>query len=240
MTIQRLRTPFALLLVTAIAAVGCGGDTGEEAASPDTIAPADTMPINPLLFPGSGDLTQTAPDTFRARFETTAGEFVVEVYREWSPNGADRFYNLVNGGYYDGVRFFRVISGFMAQFGIHAEPAVSAQWRVAMIPDDPVVESNTRGILSFAKSSVPDSRTTQVFINLVNNSGLDEMGFSPFGEVVSGMDVVDQLYNAYGDGPPGGEGPEQGRIIAEGEGYLAESFPELDQVIQATIEAGGA
>lgn len=240
MTIQRLRTPFALLLVTAIAAVGCGGDTGEDAALPDTIAPADTMPINPLLFPGSGDLTQTAPDIFRARFETTAGEFVVEVYREWSPNGADRFYNLVDGGYYDGVRFFRVISGFMAQFGIHADPAVSAQWRVAMIPDDPVVESNTRGILTFAKSSVPDSRTTQVFINLVNNSGLDEMGFSPFGEVLSGMDVVDELYNAYGDGPPGGDGPEQGRIIAEGEGYLAESFPELDQVIQATIEAGGA
>ncbi|MSR23058.1 MAG: peptidylprolyl isomerase [Gemmatimonadetes bacterium] len=180
-------------------------------------------------------MTRTAPETFRVRFETSAGAFVVEVQRAWSPNGADRFYNLVSNGFYDGVRFFRVIDGFMAQFGIHGDPSVSARWRMAAIQDDPVVGSNTRGMLTFAMSSQPNSRTTQVFINLVDNPSLDGMGFAPFGHVIEGMDVVDELYAGYGEGAPGGSGPSQGRIQGEGESYLSTTFPQLDQVVHATI-----
>ncbi|MYG81585.1 MAG: peptidylprolyl isomerase, partial [Gemmatimonadetes bacterium] len=180
----------------------------------------------------------TAPDIFRARFETSKGDFVVEVHRDWAPNGADRFYNLVANGYFDDVRFFRVVPGFMAQFGMHGDPAVTAAWRAQRIDDDPVMQSNTRGFVSFAATEQPNSRTTQVFINFGDNSGLDEMGFSPFGQVIEGMDVVDQLYSDYGDAPPRGRGPTQGAIQMRGIEYLAADFPNLDFVRRATIVSG--
>ena len=137
-------------------------------------------------------LNAKAPDRFRARFDTTEGTFIIEVHREWSPNGADRFYNLVKNGYYDGVKFFRVVPGFVVQWGIHGDPSIATTWLKATIPDDPVKESNTRGFVTFAKSGSPNSRSVQLFINLVDNVRLDKMGFAPFGMVLEGMDVVDK------------------------------------------------
>lgn len=188
---------------------------------------------NPLLDPSK--LTAKAPDLFQAKFDTTKGAFVIEVHRDWSPKGADRFYNLVKNGFFTNVRFFRVISGFMAQFGIHGDPAVAAKWEPATIPDDPVKQSNTRGMVSFATAG-PGTRTTQLFINYADtNSRLDSMGFSPFGKVVEGMEVVDALYSGYGEGAPGGAGPEQGRIQSEGNKYLESDFPRLDWIKSAHI-----
>lgn len=210
------------VLIAVVTAVACGGDSGE------------TLPDDPLLYPAS--MTEQAPETYRARFETSEGDFVIEVHREWAPNGADRFYNLVSSGYYEGVRFFRVIDGFMAQFGIHGDPLVTAQWRAAQIPDDPVMQSNTRGTVSFAMTQQPNSRTTQIFVNYRDNSNLDSSGFAPFGEVVEGMEVVDALYSAYGEGAPSGSGPSQAQLVGRGNEYLDEEFPELDYVISATIE----
>jgi len=175
-----------------------------------------------------------APDSFNAKFETSAGDFVIAVHRRWAPLGADRFYNLTRSGYYDGVRFFRVISGFMVQFGIHGEPAVSAAWREQRIPDDPVRRTNLRGMVTFATAG-PGTRTTQVFINFGSNDGLDAQGFAPFGQVVEGMDVVDRLYAGYGEGAPRGRGPDQGRIQAEGNTYLQRAFPRMDYVKRASI-----
>jgi|GEM_PF-231973 len=183
----------------------------------------------------ASDLEGQSPDLYRARFETNEGDFVVEVHREWAPNGADRFFNLVSHGYYDGVRFFRVLDGFMAQFGISGDPAVAGELRTRAIPDDPVVEGNRRGRVTFAKSSQPNSRTTQVFINFADNSNLDGMGFASFGEVVEGMEVVDALYSGYGEGAPRGPGPDQARIQAQGNAYLESEFPEMDYVERATI-----
>ena len=181
-------------------------------------------------------LNETAPATYKARFDTSKGAFVIDVHRDLAPNGADRFFNLVKNGFYDDNRFFRVISGFMVQFGINGDPKISAPWRAAQIKDDPVKQSNKRGTISFATSG-PNSRTTQAFINFADrNSFLDSMGFSPFGQVTSGMDVVDALYSGYGEGAPGGRGPDQGRIQNEGNAYLVKSFPNLDYVKKATIE----
>jgi len=179
-------------------------------------------------------LGEAVPDSFRARFETTAGPFVIEVRRAWAPLGADRFYALVQSGFYDGGRFFRVISGFMVQFGINGDPRVSAAWRDRRIPDDPVRQSNVRGMVTFATAG-PGTRTTQVFINFGNNARLDGMGFAPFGRVVEGMDVVDRLYASYGEGAPQGSGPAQDRIEGEGNAYLQRDFPKLDYVKRATI-----
>ncbi|HZS64300.1 MAG TPA: peptidylprolyl isomerase [Xanthobacteraceae bacterium] len=180
-------------------------------------------------------LQEKAPETFRAKFDTSKGVFVVEVQRAWAPNGADRFYNLVKNGFYNDTRFFRVVSGFVAQFGINGDPKIAAAWREAGIPDDRVQESNKRGYISFATSG-PNSRTTQVFVNLKDNVSLDSYGFSPIGHVVSGMDVVDGLYQGYGDGPPQGRGPNQGRIQMEGNAYLTKDFAKLDYVKSATIQ----
>jgi peptidyl-prolyl cis-trans isomerase A (cyclophilin A) len=188
-----------------------------------------------LLDPKHPDLNQKAPDTFRAKFETNEGTFTIEVTRAWAPLGADRFYNLVKNGYYDDARFFRVLDGFMAQFGIHGDPKVSAAWRGARIQDDPVTQSNTRGMVTFAMGG-KDTRTTQLFINYVDNgAALDRQGFPPFGKVVEGMEVVDKFYKAYGEGAPRGPGPDQGRLQMEGNAYLAKSFPELDYIVKATI-----
>jgi peptidyl-prolyl cis-trans isomerase A (cyclophilin A) len=207
----------------ALAIAGCGSEREPDRAP---------LPPNPLLNPDA--LTERAPDVFRVRFETSKGTFVVEVHRAWAPQGADRFYNLVKNGYYDGVRFFRVLEGFVAQFGIHGDPRVNAAWRGKAIPDDPVVESNVRGTLSFAMAG-PHTRTTQVFINLGDNARLDGMGFAPFGRVVEGMEVVDALYAGYGEGAPRGAGPNQARIQAEGNAYLDREFPQLDYVTIATL-----
>jgi len=192
----------------------------------------------PLIAQGNlgnpAALTEQAPATYKARFDTSKGVFVIDVRREWAPVGADRFYNLVKNGFYDENRFFRVISGFMVQFGINGNPQVSTPWRNAQIKDDPVKQSNKRGFITFATSG-PNSRTTQVFINFGDNSRLDGSGFASFGQVSSGMNVVDQLYSDYGEGAPQGRGPNQGRIQGEGNAYLTKDFPNLDFVRKATI-----
>jgi peptidyl-prolyl cis-trans isomerase A (cyclophilin A) len=189
---------------------------------------------SPLLQPKSAIMTQTAPTTFRAKFQTTEGDFVVEAQRDWAPRGVDRFYNLVKHGFYDGTCFFRVIAGFMVQFGIHGDPKVSAAWRQERIQDDPVKQSNTRGYVSYAMAG-PNTRTTQLFINYADNSRLDQMGFAPIGRVVEGMDVVDRLYAGYGEGAPQGKGPDQGRLQMEGRDYLTKNFPQLDCTTKVTI-----
>jgi peptidyl-prolyl cis-trans isomerase A (cyclophilin A) len=158
----------------------------------------------------------------------------VEVTRSLAPNGADRFYNLFRAGYFTDVQFFRVVPGFMCQFGIHGDPKVAAAWRAAQIPDDPVKGSNTRGAITFATAG-PNTRTTQLFINFVDNKSLDGMGFSPFGKVTEGMDVVDKIYSGYGEGAPRGAGPDQGRIQREGNSYLQKDFPKLDYIKSAAI-----
>lgn len=214
----------AVLLLFAVLAAPAGAAEGKGKATPK----AD------LTKPAT--LSATAPATFSVRFDTSKGPFVIEVHREWAPNGADRFYNLVRAGFYDEARFFRVISGFMAQFGINGDPAVSAAWRDALIQDDPVTQSNARGTISFAMRG-PNTRTTQLFINLVDNGRLDGMGFAPFGRVVEGMDVVDALHAGYGEGAPRGRGPAQDRLQSEGNAYLAKSFPELDWIRTARLVA---
>jgi peptidyl-prolyl cis-trans isomerase A (cyclophilin A) len=180
-------------------------------------------------------LKETAPATFTANFDTSAGSFVITVHREWAPNGADRFYNLVKNGFYNDARFFRAIPNFMVQFGIHANPVVSALWRNARIAPDKVTQSNQRGYVTFAMGGTPDTRTTQVFINFRNNGNLDAMGFAPFGQVTTGMEVVDKIFTGYGEGAPRGKGPEQGRVQAEGNAYLMKEFPKLDYIKTATI-----
>jgi peptidyl-prolyl cis-trans isomerase A (cyclophilin A) len=174
-------------------------------------------------------LKAKAPETFKADFELgNAKHFVIEVHRAWAPNGADRFYNMVKNGFFDGTRFFRVVPGFMVQFGIHGDPAVSAPWRDARIPDDPVKESNKRGYVTFATAG-PGTRTTQIFINFKDNTFLDSQGFSPFGQVITGMETVDGIYS--GDG----ERPDQTQVQTQGNAYLTKSFPKLDYVKKATI-----
>jgi peptidyl-prolyl cis-trans isomerase A (cyclophilin A) len=174
-------------------------------------------------------LTETAPELFRARFETSKGPFVIEVHRAWAPIGADRFYNLVKNGFYDGTRFFRVRPGFMAQFGINGNPQIQNAWQRAFLRDDPVTQKNVRGFVSFTTEGRPQSRFTQIFINFADNSHLDADGFAPFGEVVSGMEIVDKLF-----GPPDPQ-PDQRRILREGNEYLQAEFPKLDFVKKATI-----
>lgn len=226
MPIWKIRNACVLFLLLLVAACGRSEDA----------APLDDT--SPLMSPASDAMNQTAPEVFRARFETSKGDFVIEVQREWAPRGADRFYNLVTNGFFEGVHFFRVIDGFMAQFGIHGDPAVSARWRQARITDDPVTKSNLRAAVTFAMTGQPNSRTTQLFINLADNTNLDGMGFAPFGRVVEGMDIVNQLYSGYGEGAPSGNGPDQNRIQTEGSQYLTSDFPELDSVVRAMIEEG--
>src|ERR1700728_4761758 len=185
--------------------------------------------MNPAAF------REQAPPTYRVDFDTSKGSFVVEVHRDWAPNGADRFYNLVKNGFYDNARFFRVVSGFMVQFGIHGDPKISATWREARIKDDPVRQSNKRGFIPFATAG-PNTRTTQVFINFGDNQGLDGQGFAPFGQIVSGMNVVDALFSGYGEGAPQGSGPAQDRVQREGNTYLTSQFAKLEYIKKATIE----
>lgn len=176
-------------------------------------------------------MKEQAPAVFKASFDTTAGTFVIEVHRDWSPNGADRFYNLVKSGFFDDVRFFRVIPGFMVQFGMHGDPAVHAAWSRARIQDDPVKQSNKRGYITFAKPGAPNARTTQVFINFADNANLDSQGFAPFGQVISGMTVVDKINAKYGAAP----GNDQGNIASGGNAYLDKTYPGLTYIKTATI-----
>jgi peptidyl-prolyl cis-trans isomerase A (cyclophilin A) len=219
--------PLCLALVTA-----CKKSAEGASAKTPTATPAAA--VKPSLDKPQ-TLTERAKDVYRAKFTTSKGDFVIEVHRDWAPLGADRFYNLVKNGYYNETRFFRVVRGFMAQIGIHGSPNMNAIWRDERIADDPVVKSNLRGFVSFATAG-PGTRTTQFFINYNDgNSRLDGMGFSPFGQVVSGMDVVDALYAEYGEGAPQGRGPSQARIQSEGNAYLMRDFPQLDYVKEATI-----
>ena len=180
-------------------------------------------------------LREQAPAQYKAKFDTTKGVFVLDVHRNWAPNGADRFYNLVKNGFYDNVRFFRVIAGFMVQFGINGDPKIAAPWREAKIKDDPVLQSNRRGYITYAMAG-PNTRTSQVFINFGDNSSLDSQGFSPFGRVIQGMEVVDKLNAQYGEGAPRGRGPDQSRVQMEGNAYLTKDFGKLDYVNKAIIE----
>lgn len=198
------------------------------------LLPVSAMAQKPSLK-NPASLNEKAPDTYKARFDTSAGVFVIDVNRSLAPLGADRFYNLVKNGFYDGARFFRAISGFMVQFGIHGDPAVSSVWRSARINDDPVKGTNAPMTITFATAG-PNTRTTQVFINYGNNAALDKQGFAPFGKVIQGQDVVNKIFTGYGEGAPRGKGPEQGRIQAEGNAYLAKEFPKMDYIKKATIE----
>jgi peptidyl-prolyl cis-trans isomerase A (cyclophilin A) len=204
-------------------------------ATPAAQKPAAQKPAAPkpaassaaLMTPAK--LKEVAPATFNISFDTSAGTFVVQVTRAWAPRGADRVYNLVKNGFYDGARFFRLIPDFMVQFGINGNPKIQSVWRNATLQDDPVVQSNKRGFVTFAKTGLPNSRSTQLFINFRDNAGLDPQGFAPFGQVISGMEVVDKLNPEYRDRA------EQQRIQEEGNAYLATAFPKMDFIKKASI-----
>jgi cyclophilin family peptidyl-prolyl cis-trans isomerase len=188
-----------------------------------------------LMNPKHKLWSQQSPDVFKVRFDTSMGSFVIEAHREWAPRGVDRFYSLVRAGFFDDSRLFRVRAGYIAQFGIPGDPVVAAIWRDQAIPDDPVRQSNTRGSIGYAMTG-PNTRTTQVYINLSDNSRLDRDGFAPFGKVVEGMEVVDRLYAGYGEDAGGGmRGGKQGKIFAGGNAYLDREFPNLDHLVRATI-----
>lgn len=179
--------------------------------------------------------TTKRPDIFQADFETTKGHFVIEVHRDWAPLGADRFHELVSSGFYDGTRFFRTLPKFVVQWGLSGDPAVTKFWeKNKNLSDDPVVRSNLRGFVTFATGG-PNTRTTQLFVNMADNSRLDSRGFSPFGKIVTGMEIFDRLYANYGEGAPNGPGPDQDKIEDQGETYLARDFPMLDKVIKARM-----
>ncbi|MDX1966085.1 MAG: peptidylprolyl isomerase [Planctomycetaceae bacterium] len=230
---QRFST---LSVLAALVFCGCEGSGGTQADPPVPVA----APLKPGVIkmapkgpeaPAPVSNLPKSPDLYRVKFETTKGDFVIEVHRDWAPNGSDRFHELVEAKFYDGVKFFRVIEDFMVQFGISGDPAKSAEWREKTIPDDPVVKSNTRGFVTFAKTGLPDSRTTQLFINFVDNSRLDSDGFAPFAEVVSGMDVVDALNKEYGATPS----DYQPEIQSQGNAFLEQKFPNLDAVKTARL-----
>jgi peptidyl-prolyl cis-trans isomerase A (cyclophilin A) len=207
-----------LSLVTLAALSGLAACAPQQA----TVTPE---PAPPPYTPG------VVPDSFVVRLSTSKGDVDAIIRGSWAPLGAARFYDLVATGYYDGARFFRTIRGFVSQFGIAADPAVSTQWRGKPITDDPVLQSNRRGSLVFATGG-PNTRTTQMFVNLRDNTRLDALGFAPIGEIIRGIDAIDSLYTGYGDGA---NAPQQDRIGAEGEAYLAANFPLLDRIIVAKV-----
>ena len=197
------------------------------------VAPSMAAAQASLKNPAS--LTEKAPATYKVKLDTSAGPIVIEVHREWAPLGADRFYNLVKNGFYDGARFFRVLPGFMAQVGMNGDPAIQKVWGRSNFNDDPVKQSNKRGFVTFAKTGAPNSRSTQFYINYADNSNLDPQGFAPFGQVVSGMEAADKLYS-YGRQNV----PDQGMITNEGNAYLQKEYPKLDFIKKATIEPAAA
>ncbi|MGA9183105.1 MAG: peptidylprolyl isomerase, partial [Candidatus Acidiferrales bacterium] len=204
------------------------GQTAAPAPKPAvTHAHSAVHHTDPALFHPAA-LTAKAPEQYEVTFKTTAGDFVVQVTRAWAPLGADRFYNLVKHGYFTDVSFFRVVPGFVVQFGLSPDPALNKVWDKASIKDDPVTQSNHLGYITFATAGA-NTRTTQLFISLADNTRLDSMGFAPFGQVTSGMDVVQKIYSGYG------ESPDQSAITAEGKAYLDKSFPKLDHIVSATV-----
>lgn len=188
-----------------------------------------------LLQPTPAALAEHAPDQFQVRFETSAGPMLLTVHRDWAPIGADRFYYLVRNGFFDGERFFRVDSGFIAQFGLNGDPAIIAAWKHRTMPDDPVRVSNLQGRMAYAMTG-PNTRTTQIYFNLVDNPKLDAQGFAPFAEVTSGMDALLRIYSGYGEHAGGGvRAGKQGRIESGGNAYLTREFPKLDYIKRAVI-----
>ena len=207
--------------------------TAQKPTTPKTGASPSTKTYDrALLRPAL--LKDKAPETYQVKFETSRGDFTVSVIRAWAPLGADRFYNLAKHHFFDNESFFRVLKGFVAQFGISAYPPVNAVWEKATIKDDPVTQSNKKYFLTFATAG-PNTRTTQLFINLADNPRLDGMGFAPFGQVTDGMNVVDNLYADYGEGAPGGSGPNQDEIQKQGKPYLDKNFPKLDYIRTTTL-----
>ncbi len=218
-----------LCLLAGVLLVGCPKEEETEPRTQGEESQATSSKARSPTTLGQG----AAPSQYTVELDTTKGAIVLEVRRDWAPHGADRFYELVQNGYFTDVAFFRVISGFMAQGGISGDPALNAEWREKRIPDDPVKASNMRGTVSFATSG-PNSRTTQFFINFGDNSRLDAMGFAPFGKVKD-MAPVDALYDGYGEGAPRGRGPSQAQMQTEGNSYLKKSFPKLDYIRSARI-----
>jgi peptidyl-prolyl cis-trans isomerase A (cyclophilin A) len=204
-----------------------GGAAFALAASAALAGQVDLAKAAKLRDPAA--LNETAPATYRAIFDTSRGTFVIEVHRDWAPIAADRFYNLVKNGFFDDVRFFRVVPDFMVQFGMNGNPAVTAAWAKTPMKDEPTKQSNKTGYVTFARTSAPNSRGTQIFINYKDNSFLDKQGFAPFGQVIKGIDVVTKINAQYG------EQPNQGAITAQGNAYLNKEFPKLDYVKSATI-----
>ncbi len=179
---------------------------------------------------------ETAPEVFQVNLDTSKGPVVIEVHRDWAPRGADQFYTLVKTGFFDGDRFFRVLPRFVVQFGISGDPKANQLWSNANFPDDPVKEHNVRGAVTFATAG-PNTRSTQLFINMKDNNMLDTQGFAPIGKVTSGMDVVESFYSGYGEmSPAGGEGPDPSQIQAQGNDYLTSKFPRLDYIKKATVQ----
>ena len=224
---KRIVFCFALCFFAAILPASVNAQAGGTATPAAKPAHSTASHLDPaLLHPST--LKVTAPDEFEVTFKTTAGDFVVKVTRAWAPLGADRFYNLVKHGFFTDAAFFRVVPGFVVQFGLSPNPAVNAAWEKAAIKDDPVIQSNHTGFLTFATAG-PNTRTTQLFISLGENARLDSMGFSAFGQVTTGMDVVQKIFSGYG------ESPDQAQITTVGKPYLDKSFPKLDHIISATV-----
>ncbi len=220
--------PRPLLPLLALVAA-CGGSEASR-----TVASAE-RPVPPALaHPDTAALDTAAPDSFDLTFTTSKGDVVVRVRRAWAPRGADRLHWLATRAFFDGARFFRVVPGFVVQFGLTGIPSVDQAWDSRAVPDDPVATSNRRGTLVFATKG-PDTRSTQLFINLADNANLDGMGFAPVGEVVSGMAAVDALYAGYGEGAPMGSGPDQMRLMREGNAYLRTAFPQLDSIVRTAV-----
>lgn len=213
-----------------LAGAGCSGARGRSEAA---ASPAEQRAR--LLQPGDDHWRRPAPEKFDVAIETTKGTFVLAIERALAPRGVDRFYQLVQAGYFDDSRFYRVVPGFIAQFGVAGDPAVARAWKDRPIDDDSVRASNVRGTIAFAMNG-PNTRTTQLFISLVDNSRLDAQGFSTLGRVVSGMDVVDRLYGGYGENAGGGiRGGRQGRMMAEGNAHLDRDYPMLDRLVRASV-----
>ncbi|HEX9563603.1 MAG TPA: peptidylprolyl isomerase [Gemmatimonadaceae bacterium] len=218
----KVRSGFAFAVLAVLAACDSAPPPPAEQPSPTPLPTPEVAPV-------------TAPGQFRVHLETSRGRVVIEVHRDWAPNGVDRFYQLVEAGFYDNARFFRVVPGFMAQFGMNGDSATNAIWANRSIQDDPVVQSNKRGMITFANRGIPHSRSAQLFINLVDNPFLDPQNFAPFGQVVEGMSVVDALFGGYGEARPQGQGPSQEQITTEGNAYLEREFPRLDFIRTARV-----
>jgi peptidyl-prolyl cis-trans isomerase A (cyclophilin A) len=224
---KRITLPLLLCIFVALVPALAAGQAQTAAHHPSDTHSRTHMTTDPaLLHPA--ELKAKAPDVYDVKFTTTKGDFVVQVNRAWAPLGADRFYNLVKHGFFTDAPFFRVVPGFIIQFGLTPDPAVNRAWQSANIKDDPVTQSNKPGTLTFATAG-PNTRTTQLFINFGNNTFLDKQGFAPFGEVTSGMDVVKNLYSGYG------EQPNQGSITSQGKAYIEKNFPKIDSIVSATV-----